>query len=117
MAKRKKPTPAGGLEPFRGRRFFEGWEGFVDAELVDASEASLRKLVEDLIALGPSPDEAGARRAVDRCVRRFNRLDEEGIRMPGIPLPAVLIQPAAPHRQPTSAKPASAPSVTHDDGS
>jgi small conductance mechanosensitive channel len=62
----------------------------------------------------------GAQWGVARELRRRlkNRLDEEGIRMPGIPLPAVLIQPAAPaHRQPSSVKPASAPSVTPDDGS
>jgi small conductance mechanosensitive channel len=61
----------------------------------------------------------GAQWGVARELRRRlkNRLDEEGIRMPGIPLPAVLIQPAASHRQPASAIPASAPSVTHDDGS
>jgi small-conductance mechanosensitive channel len=62
----------------------------------------------------------GAQWGVARELRRRlkNRLDEEGIRMPGIPLPAGLLQPATPaHRQPSSVKPASAPSVTHDDGS
>jgi moderate conductance mechanosensitive channel len=61
----------------------------------------------------------GAQWGVARELRRRlkNRLDEEGIRMPGIPLPAVLIQPAPPaHRPASSVKPASSPGVTHDDG-
>ena len=75
MAKLKKPTPADRLQPYRDRRFFEGWDGFVDAERVTAAEAAAA-LVDDLAALGPSPTAAAARRAVVRCVRRFNRLDD-----------------------------------------
>ena len=78
MAKRKKSIPSEGSQEHREKRYFESWDGFVDAELVTASEASFRKLADDLVALGPTPAEKDARRAVDRCVRRFNRLDEDG---------------------------------------
>lgn len=79
MAKRKKPTPADPLQPFRDRRFFESWDEFVDAKRIKAAEASVRKLVEDLAALGaPPPPEADARRAVSRCVKHFNRMDGDG---------------------------------------
>jgi small conductance mechanosensitive channel len=61
----------------------------------------------------------GAQWGVARELRRRlkNRLDQEGIRMPGIPLPALLIQPSAgPQRPPSPVKPASTPGSSHDDG-
>jgi hypothetical protein len=64
------------LEQLRGQRFFEGWDEFVGPERVAASEASLRRLIDDLLALGPEPSEEAARAAVDECVRRFNTLDD-----------------------------------------
>jgi hypothetical protein len=64
------------LQRLREGRFFDGWDGFVAPEHVEASEASLRRLIDDLIALGPKPTEEAARRAVDACVRRFNDLDD-----------------------------------------
>ena len=78
MAKRKKSVPADPLQPFRDGRFFEGWDEFVDAKRIKSAEASLRKLVEDLAALGSPPSEPDARRAVSRCVKRFNRMDDDG---------------------------------------
>jgi hypothetical protein len=64
------------LQRLRGQRFFEGWDGYVNPEYVEASEASVRQLIDDLITLGPQPTEEAARRAVDECVRRFNGLDD-----------------------------------------
>ena len=64
------------LQGLREQRFFDGWDGFVAAEHVEASEASVRRLIDDLIALGPKPTEEAARRAVDECVRRFNDIDD-----------------------------------------
>ena len=60
----------------------------------------------------------GAQWGVSRELRRRlkNRLDGEGIRMPGIPLPAVLIQPATASRPVPTAKPSAAPGGAHDDG-
>jgi small conductance mechanosensitive channel len=61
----------------------------------------------------------GAQWGVARELRRRlkNRLDQEGIRMPGIPLPALLIQPAAGSQRPhDNVKPASTPGGSHDDG-
>jgi hypothetical protein len=67
-----------GLQLLRDERFFAGWDEFVSPERVVASEASVRRLIDDLIALGPEPSEESARLAVDDCVRRFNALDDEG---------------------------------------
>ncbi len=64
------------LQRFREKRFFDGWDGFVSSERVEASEASVRRLNDDLIALGPKLTEEAARRLVDECVRRFNAIDD-----------------------------------------
>lgn len=66
------------LRQLRGQRFFGGWDEFVSPDRVEASESSLRRLIDDLLALGPEPTEAAARLAVDECVRRFNALDDDG---------------------------------------
>lgn len=70
-----------GLQRLREERFFRNWEGFVVADWVEASEANLRQLLDDLIALGPKMSEESARQAVEDCVIRFNdldRVDEKG---------------------------------------
>lgn len=67
-----------GLQRLREERFFADWDEFVSPARVAASEASVRRLVDDLIALGPTLSEAAARAAVDECVRRFNALDDDG---------------------------------------
>jgi hypothetical protein len=64
------------LRLLRGQRFFDGWDEFVSPEHVAASEASVRRLIDDLLALGPERTEEAARLAVDECVRRFNDLDD-----------------------------------------
>ena len=64
------------LTALRGQRFFEAWDGHVPAKNVAASEASVGRLIDELIALGPAPTEKAARRAVAACVRRFNKLDD-----------------------------------------
>ena len=43
---------------------------------VSEAAVTLRELIDDLIGLGPSPDEKGARDAVAKCVCRFNELDD-----------------------------------------
>jgi hypothetical protein len=63
------------LKSRQKERFFEGWDDFVDPEHVKASETSLRQLIDDLIALGAKPTEKKVRKAVDQCVRRFNKMD------------------------------------------
>jgi hypothetical protein len=60
----------------RGQRHFDGWQEFVTPECIEASEASIRRLIDDLLALGPEPTEEATRRAVAACVRRFNALDD-----------------------------------------
>jgi hypothetical protein len=64
------------LEQLRGQRFFAGWDEFVSPERVEASEDSLRRLIDDLLVLGSDPSEEATRAAVDECVRRFNALDD-----------------------------------------
>ncbi len=66
------------LQRLREERFFDGWDGEVAAERVAASEASVRRLIDELLAFGPGVTEDDARRAVDDCVRRFNDLDDDG---------------------------------------
>ena len=65
-----------GLRAIRDGRFFEGWDDYVPKEHITASEASIRQLIDDLIALGKKATERAARRAVDACVRRFNDMDD-----------------------------------------
>lgn len=67
-----------GLKQLRDERFFASWGDFVEFERVAASEASVRRLIDDLVALGPELSEEAARDAVDECVRRFNALDDDG---------------------------------------
>ena len=64
------------LKKLCGERFFDGWDEFLSPEQVQASEDSVRRLVDGLLALGPDLDEEAARSAVDACVRRFNDLDD-----------------------------------------
>lgn len=78
MAKRKKLTPSERLAKMRGKRHFKSWDTFVDGKLVTRSEKSIDKLIDDLILLANEPDETKARRAVARCVKRFNKMDDEG---------------------------------------
>ncbi len=64
------------LRRLREQRFFDNWDEFIAPEHVEASEANIRRLIDDLIALGPELTEEAARRAVDECVRRFNNVDD-----------------------------------------
>jgi hypothetical protein len=64
------------LTRFREQRFFNGWDGYVGAEAVDASEEAIRSLIDTLIALGPEGSEAAVRHEVGQCVERFNELDD-----------------------------------------
>jgi hypothetical protein len=66
------------LRRLREGRFFDGWDGYVAADRVAASEASVQRLIDDLIASKPDCSEDAVRRLVDECVRRFNDMDEDG---------------------------------------
>jgi len=65
-----------GMQQLRERRFFENWDGHVAPERVQTSEAILRRLIDDLLALGSAPTEPAVREAVTACVRRFNEIDD-----------------------------------------
>jgi hypothetical protein len=64
------------LQLLRAQRFFNSWDEFVTPQRIAASEANVRRLIDDLLALGPTLNEEAARLAVDQCVRRFNDLDD-----------------------------------------
>ncbi|MEW4571146.1 hypothetical protein AB1L88_25020 [Tautonia sp. JC769] len=66
------------LQRLREGRFFKGWDGAVASDRVEASEASMRQLIDALLAAGPEIDEDEARDAVGDCIDRFNELDDEG---------------------------------------
>jgi hypothetical protein len=64
------------LQRLRDQRFFESWDDFIAPERVKASEASVQRLIDDLVVLGPQPTEEATRQAVQECVRRFNMIDD-----------------------------------------
>jgi hypothetical protein len=64
------------LQRLREQQFFDGWDEFVAPKNVEASEAIVRRLIDDLISLGPQPTEEATRQAVGECVRRFNDIDD-----------------------------------------
>lgn len=66
------------LEGLREDRFFAGWEEFISPDRVAASEASIRILIDDLLALSPKRTEAATRAAVRECICRFNGLNDSG---------------------------------------
>lgn len=65
-----------GLQHLRNERFFANWDEFVSPERIAASEASVRRLVDELLALGAELSEETARATVNECVCRFNALDD-----------------------------------------
>jgi hypothetical protein len=74
-AKRTVPVTSQKLQQLRTESFFKNWHDFVDEEYVEDSEASIRQLIDDLVALDRLT-EAAARKLVKACVVRFNDLDE-----------------------------------------
>jgi hypothetical protein len=64
------------LKQRRDEPFFREWAGHVPDVRLAESVASVRSLIDDLIAAGSPPDEAPARDAVARCVQRFNHIDD-----------------------------------------
>src|SRR4051812_4359277 len=73
---RERVADPAALRQLRGPRFFGGWGELDSADRIEASQVSLHRLIDDLVALGPDPTEAAARQAVEECVRRFNALDD-----------------------------------------
>ena len=64
------------LKVQREKPLFDEWAGHVSDERIASVTRALRELIDDLIALGPDPDEDDARELVDKCVRRLNDLDD-----------------------------------------
>lgn len=64
------------LKRRRQEPLFAEWAGHVPDEHIEGATLTLRELIDDVIALGPNPDEQAARAAVDKCVRRLNDLDD-----------------------------------------
>lgn len=65
-----------GLQQRRSSRSFANWDDFVPADLVAQSEEAVNRLIDNLIALGPSPTKEQIQAEMDTCVRRFNELDQ-----------------------------------------
>jgi hypothetical protein len=55
---------------------FGNWAPDVPDDRIAAATECVRRLIDDVLALGAEPEEDGVRNAVDECVRRFNELDE-----------------------------------------
>jgi len=64
------------LKRRRSEPVLAGWAGYVAEGLWNQSVASAHRLIDDLIGLGSDPKEADVKAAVDRCVVRFNELDD-----------------------------------------
>jgi hypothetical protein len=64
------------LKVWREQPLFAEWAGDVSGERIESATRALRVLVDDIVALGPDPEEDDAREAVDKCVRRLNALDD-----------------------------------------
>ena len=65
-----------GLQMYRERRFFEGWDGYVNDARICAAEACVQKLVDSLLSLGLTPSDAQVKAEVAQCVESFNQLDD-----------------------------------------
>jgi hypothetical protein len=64
------------LKLHRSKPLFAEWAGHVSDDRIESVSGALRELIDDLIALGPDPEEDDAREAVDKCVRQLNDLDD-----------------------------------------
>jgi hypothetical protein len=60
----------------RDKRAFAHWDGFVPSELISKSEAAIARLIDRLVALGSEPTREQIQEEIDRCVQRFNDLDQ-----------------------------------------
>lgn len=66
------------LRQFRSAAHFSKWNGSVSSDDVEASEESIRTLLDDLIVLGAKAPKGGVRSAFYACVERFNELNDRG---------------------------------------
>ena len=64
------------LKQHREQRFFQAWDGFVAADRIHVSEEAIRRLIDEMVAIGPALDERTARRLVRRSVIRFNAIND-----------------------------------------
>lgn len=64
------------LRQLSEQRFFGNWDEYIAPENIEASEANVRCLIDALITLGPRPTEEAVHRAVDECIRQFNKIDD-----------------------------------------
>lgn len=64
------------LRKRREQRAFAHWDGPVPPDLVSKSDEAIRQLIERLVGLGTDPTREQVQEEIDRCVQRFNELDE-----------------------------------------
>jgi hypothetical protein len=61
----------------RKQELFREWEGYRPAEIIKASRAIFRDTIDALERLGPRPEQEEVIPIFQRCIERFNHLDEE----------------------------------------
>jgi hypothetical protein len=64
------------LQQYREQSMFSHWAPDVPDDRIAAAADAVKRLIDDILALGPDPEETDVRSAVGACVRRFNELDE-----------------------------------------
>jgi hypothetical protein len=64
------------LQQYREQPMFSHWAPDVPDDRIAAAADTVKRLIDDVLALGANPQETVVRSAVGECVRRFNELDE-----------------------------------------
>jgi hypothetical protein len=66
------------LRQYKDQPMFAHWAPDVADDRIAGATDSVRRLIEDVLALGTDPAETGVRAAVATCVQRFNDPDAAG---------------------------------------
>jgi hypothetical protein len=72
-----QPLPARTLEELRARTPFPQWTGYVEPTALRGARRIIRETIDTLIELGPDAPEPARLDEINRCVERFNELDED----------------------------------------
>jgi hypothetical protein len=64
------------LQRYRDQAMFSHWAPDVADDRIAASTDAVRRLIDDVLALGIEPAEKDVRNAIRKCVERFNDLDK-----------------------------------------
>jgi hypothetical protein len=72
-----QPLPARTLQELRARTHFPHWAGYAGPTALRGARRIVREMIDALIELGPDAPEPTRLDEINRCVERFNELDEE----------------------------------------